>query len=216
MRIYVDLTHKLNNNISVFPDAEKPLIKTLYNVKDSFFKVTSLNFESHSGTHIDAPSHFIENGKNLDEFDVSYFFGKAYTFDCSNIEEITGDNLISIKNYIENIDYLFFFTGKQYEWCTEKYNENLVVLTKEAALWLNAFNLKGIGTDGISHDRIDAKVESGEYYVHQIFLSSGKILIENLTNLDKIKGKLVDVACLPIYYVNADGSPVRIVANFDV
>ncbi len=215
MQTYIDLTHKITNEISVFPGDKFPTIKEVANVKKDYHKVSSLSFSSHIGTHIDAPSHICENGKNLDELEISYFFGKAYTIDCSYLNEITKAELLAVEDKIIYADFLLFFTGKQYQWGKESYLKNLIVMTKKASIWLCQHQIKGIGSDSISHDKIDADASKGEMYVHNDFLSREKILIENLNNLDKIVGKFVNFVCLPLYYENSDGSPARAVAYFD-
>lgn len=215
MQKYIDLTHKITNEISIFPGDKPPSIKQVANVRDNHHKVSKLSFSSHIGTHIDAPSHFIENGKNLDELDVSYFFGKAYTIDCSYLNEITKAELLAVEDKIRYADFLLFFTGKQYQWGKESYLKNLTVMTKKASIWLSQHQIKGIGADAISHDKIDADASKGETYVHYDFLSREKILIENLNNLDQIVGKFVNFVCLPLYYESSDGSPSRAVAYLD-
>ena len=66
----------------------------------------------------------------------------------------------------------------------------------------------GVGIDAISFDKID----SSDFPVHKTLLSTGKILIENLTNLGEISGNIAMFSVLPLKYQDADGSPVRAVA----
>jgi arylformamidase len=214
MKRYIDLTHKLHNEITVFPGDKQPDIKELINVNEHGAKVTFIGIGSHMGTHMDAPSHMCEGVKNLDDFDIDFFFGKAYVIDCSKQETITKKSLLNHTDKIKKADFILFFTGKQNEWGKETYTQNLTVMDKECAKWLNQFDIRGIGTDGISHDRIDANPSKEETYVHHIFFSSEKVLIENLNNLDKIVNHIVDFVCLPLYYKNSDGAPVRAVAYY--
>ena len=65
-----------------------------------------------------------------------------------------------------------------------------------------------MGIDAISFDKID----SNDFPIHKTLLSTGKILIENLTNLDGIWGNMAMISVLPLKYFHADGSPVRAVA----
>ncbi len=98
-------------------------------------------------------------------------------------------------------------TGWSQFWGTEDYFGNFPVLHPDAATYLSAFNLKGIGSDTISFDPVD----SVELPVHHILLSAGIILIENLVNLNKLPQHDFTFSCFPLNIKNGDGSPVRAV-----
>ncbi len=82
------------------------------------------------------------------------------------------------------------------------------MLSLEAAEYLAAFPLKGVGTDAISIDPMDTV----DYPVHKILLGAGFVNTENLCNLASLVGKTFPYATLPLCFKNADGSPVRAVA----
>ena len=85
------------------------------------------------------------------------------------------------------------------------------MLSLEAAEYLAAFPLKGIGTDAISIDPMDTV----DYPVHKILLGAGFVNTENLCNLASLVGKTFPYATLPLRFKNADGSPVRAVAMLE-
>lgn len=93
-------------------------------------------------------------------------------------------------------------------WGSEQYFSPFPVLSLEAAEYLAAFPLKGVGTDAISIDPMDTV----DYPVHKILLGAGFVNTENLCNLASIVGKTFPYATLPLRFKNADGSPVRAVA----
>jgi kynurenine formamidase len=78
----------------------------------------------------------------------------------------------------------------------------------ETAHWLSNFHLKGLGLDTISADSADTQ----DYPVHKAFLHKEIIIVENLTNLEDLPGEPVMFSCFPLYFTEADGSPVRAVA----
>jgi kynurenine formamidase len=84
----------------------------------------------------------------------------------------------------------------------------------DASRWLAGFNLKGIGFDAFSVDHIGsaAKVTPENLPYHYIFLEKEILLIENLTNLDKLPDHPFTFQCLPLYLEKVDGSPIRAVA----
>jgi arylformamidase len=206
----IDLSHQLNNHISVYPGTANPLFKQVFNIKEHGFAETKINMLSHHGTHMDAPAHMILNGKTLDQFEPEKFFGKACCINCSNIQNSNIDlNLLKkYEHIIKTADFVLFFTSWSNKWGTEDYYSNFPVLSKEACQWLSNFNLKGIGLDNISLDKIDTE----NFENHYIILGKGMIIIENLTNLDLLENKEFTLSCFPLKFDNADGSPVRAVA----
>ena len=125
--------------------------------------------------------------------------------------------LQTFEEKIKQVDFILFYTGWQDKWNTKNYFDDCPVPTREAALWLSQFNLKGIGVDAFSLDKIvpALKVTSENLPNHYIFLEKEILFIENLTNLDKLPGTGFTFICLPMKVENADGSPVRAIAILD-
>ena len=98
---------------------------------------------------------------------------------------------------------------------TKEYFDDCPVPTQEAATWLTKFKLNGIGCDAFSMDKIVSadKVTPENLPNHYIFLKKEILLIENLTNLEKIPKGYFTFQCFPIKVENADGSPVRAIAQ---
>lgn len=199
MKIY-DLTHKIENDMTVYSEEEKPHIKSLFSFKIHGFNVTSLNISSHIGTHIDVPLHMIENGKNICDFPVETFFGKGL---CISFEELKNFNFENLKN----IDYLLIYTGWDKFWNNSSYFKNYPVISKEIILKILSYNLKGIGIDCISPD----SYSSEEMENHKLLLKNNKIIVENLFSLKNLLGKDFYFSCMPLK-TESDGCPVRAAA----
>lgn len=210
----IDLSHILNEHITVYPDTVGPKFVALNNVAEHGFAELQATMVLHSGTHIDAPCHILANTKSLSDFFVDKFIGTAIVIPCRNKKEIGLDYLKTYEHLIAQIDFILFFTGWQYKWKSDAYFENCPLLTKEAAQWLTQFKLKGIGLDAFSVDPvISANIVTEETLPnHYILLAKEIILIENLTNLDKLPDGIFNFQCLPLNIENADGSPVRAIA----
>jgi len=210
----IDLTHLLNEQISVYPDTIGPEIISLNNVAEHGFAEMQVKMVLHSGTHIDAPRHIVPGGKALSDFPLEQFCGNALVIPCAGLESITSDFLKAFEPQIERVDFILFYTGWQTKWKTDAYFQNCPSLTREAATWLTTFALKGIGLDAFSVDPIvSAHVVTEENLPnHHILLGKEILLIENLTNLDKLPDTIFDFQCLPLKIEHADGSPVRAVA----
>ncbi len=207
----IDLTHLLNENISVYPDTVGPKFEFINTVEEHGFAELLATMVLHSGTHIDAPSHILQNTKSLDQFPLEKFCGPAIVISVLNKNEIDVEFLEQFEEQIKQVDFILFYTGWQHKWKTKNYFDDCPTLTIEAAQWLTKFKLNGIGLDAFSVDKIiSADVVTQETLPnHYILLENEIILIENLTNLDKLPAEIFTFQCLPLNIEAADGSPVR-------
>lgn len=206
----IDLTHLVNSEMPVFPGTKPPIFEPANTLETDGFIETRVTLYSHTGTHLDAPSHMIPGGLSLDKFGVESFIGQAVLVDLTKIaSEIIGiDHLAPFKDLIEQADFLVLHTGWTQHWGTDNYFKDYPVISTEAAEWLLPFKLMGIGLDTISADHF----QSTSFPVHHILFKRGLLVIENLTNLHLIKETSFLFSCLPLKTKDADGSPVRAVA----
>lgn len=210
----IDLTQAFNESISVYPGTLAPELEHSATVDKDGFAELKLTTVLHAGTHIDAPCHVYKGGKSLDQFPLEKFMGKAIVIPCKDKKEITVDYLKTFKNKISEVNFILFYTGWQHKWKTEDYLASCPALTLEAAEWLTYFKLDGIGFDAFSVDHVVAAEKASQETLPRHFILLGKeiLLIENLTNLDKLPDTIFDFQCLPLKIEAADGSPVRAVA----
>ncbi|WP_022850715.1 cyclase family protein [Limisalsivibrio acetivorans] len=200
----IDLTHIISPSMPVYPGTEAPVFIKECAYEDEGFVETRLNLFSHTGTHVDAPYHLIEEGKRLEEYPLSHFTGKAFICDVpANTLVITGDMLRSLD--LSDIDYFILKTGWDSKWGRDEYFENFPVMDEDSAGILAAADLKGVGVDAISVDPVDTK----DFAVHKILLGSGMVIVENLKNLNEISSPVFDFYCFPLKFDDSDGAPVR-------
>ena len=201
----LDLTHLIEEAMPVYPETEPPKLTPSNTFEQHGFRETLLTMGSHTGTHMDAPAHMLRDGKTLDQFPADKYVGTAYVLDCSDLagKEIPKARLQLHASEIEAADFLLFYTGWEKYWGSEQYFSPFPVLSLEAAEYLAAFPLKGVGTDAISIDPMDTV----DYPVHKILLGAGFVNTENLCNLASLVGKTFLYAALPLRFKNADGSP---------
>lgn len=206
----IDLTHEICSDMPVFPGTEPPIIKRANTFEKDGFREAKITMYSHTGTHIDAPAHMLDNGEYLDDLGIDHFIGNAIVLDYSNLEThlIDVQKLMPYEDKIKKVEFIIIKTGWSKYWGEKRYFEDFPALTEEAANWLAKFSLKGIGIDAISIDSINSK----SFSVHKILLSKKILIIENLTNLDSINDEFFVLSILPLKNMDADGSPVRAIA----
>jgi len=197
----IDLSHLMHSEMPVYPGSELPEFKVIHTIEEEGFRETKMSIYSHTGTHIDASGHMLQNGNFLENMEINSFFGKAIILDFDNRENplINLGTLLLHREKINKVEFVIIMTGWSKYWGENKYYENYPYLNKEAAEWLSEFNLKGIGIDAISID-----------------ISNNMIIIENLTNLEAVKNEYFILSVLPLKYKNSDGSPVRAIAIEDI
>lgn len=210
----IDLTHTIKENMPVFPETEPPKLSFVSTLEKDGFRETLLKMYSHTGTHMDAPAHVINNGVTLDKFSGNKFIGIGIVVDCSDLSEGDKIDISYINKYkgiIEDAEFVLFKTGWDKYWDTEKYYSKFPIISEEVADYLVNSKKKGIGLDVISIDSI----ESEDLPIHNKVLKHNLVIIENLCNLDQIGSNLFTLCALPLKFINSDGAPTRVIAIVD-
>jgi kynurenine formamidase len=210
----IDLTHTIAPDIPVYPGTPAPALTSVCTLSRNGYRESALQLSSHTGTHMDAPAHLLPDGSGLDQLPVSQFCGRAIVLDVSGFapgENITADYLKAQNGHLRRADFALLYTGWEKRWGTEAYFEDTFPVPDEAAArYLVSCGLKGIGIDALSVDRL----ASPDFPVHKALLSGGLVTVENLC-LKKLVGREdVMFFALPLKYQNADGAPVRAIAEF--
>lgn len=208
----IDLSHTIHSEILTFPGTQPPRFEQATTYEEHGFVEKIVTMYTHTGTHIDVPSHILENGLTVDKFDVGNFIGKARVIDVTNIPSniIDINDLKEYETWLMEIDYLILKTGWSKYWGDNKYFNDFPTLSVETAEWLLQFKLKGIGIDAIAVDPVEDK----NFTVHRVLFRENLIIIENMTNLNEVDSSLFTLSCLPLKLKDADGSPVRAIAMF--
>lgn len=196
-----------------YPGTPRPLFQQLSSIEQYGFTEQQLTISSHTGTHVDLPSHILPAGSSLDAFSVDRFTGKGFAIDLrgSTSGTISPGHLQGFEGYIKECDFLLLCSGWSQYWGTPEYYAGYPVLSSDAALWLAGFHLKGVGVDMISIDGPD----SCDFPVHTILLEKGILLIENLADLSPLLGFPFTFFCFPLKIAKAEAAPLRAVAFLD-
>jgi len=210
----IDLTLTISKTIPSFPGSPKPQFITWSNLKDDGYNLELLFLSSHTGTHIDAPYHFIKNGLKIHQIPIDRLLGKAILIKLEkNKNSIISKSDITLfeKKYgiIKNQSSIFFFTGWQKNLKKDNYFTENPGLGLSATKYLASKKINLVGIDSPSID--PGKDES--FRVHHILSKNNILIVENLTNLNKIKSQEFKFTILPLKLKNATGSPVRAIAS---
>jgi arylformamidase len=176
-----------------------------------------LQMGDHCGTHVDSPSHFIPAGNTIEKIDVRQLMGRGVKIDVSGYPADTEITVAMIQSWeakngdIQADDIVLFRTGHDKKWQSRPNHKSFLSgwsgLSGAGAEYLLAKGVNVIGSDALS---LDAWSNS-TYPAHQIILGSGKLIMENLANLDKVPETFIFIA-LPLRIKGGSASPVRAIA----
>lgn len=200
MKIY-DISRNLEATLPVWPGSiafERTILHDF--AQNHHFRESEIKLNIHTGTHVDAPSHFIPEGGTLKDVDLNKFVGTFEVIDCLDEKTITLTFLKQLK--FKSTKLLFKTFNSYYE--SKIFNPFFCAFTSEAAQYLVEQNIETVGVDGNSvqlfHDKSPL--------THQYLLGANIAVIEGL-NLKDIKAGLYFGVVLPLKIPDAEGAPAR-------
>jgi len=209
----LDLTLTISDIISVFQGSPHPHFIPWEKIKDGGYNLELLFLSSHTGTHLDAPYHFLEKGAKIHEISLKKLVSNAVLIKSrkKSNESVTKTDIQKFEKKhgkIASFSSVIFYTGWQRNLQKKYYFTKNPGLSVSAAKYLASKKVSLVGIDSPS---IDLGTDS-KFSVHQIFAKKGMLIVENLANLEKIKSSKFHLVVLPLKLKNATGSPVRAIA----
>jgi len=164
---------------------------------------SALNMSVHSGTHIDAPFHFVADGNTIDQLPVDRFIGPALVYAVEAERYITKEHVAGIR--LDGATRVLFKTRNSELLHQREYDPDFVAFSVEAAQSLVELGVELVGLDYLSVAHADEQVP-----VHRAFLDHGVVLLEGI-DLSAVAPGHYELMCLPIPLGDSDGAPCRAV-----
>lgn len=207
--IFYDISVPIKPNMPIWPGDPQVELTSLASISSGDqSNLTKICMSMHTGTHIDAPKHFINHGKTVDQIPLEKLCGKAVVIQFDDeFDVICESDLINHPNrpFLESASKILFRTRNSSLWDSSpgKFKQNYVGIDPSAANYLCHLELDLIGIDYLSvAPFMDTQTS------HEILLSAGIVLLEGL-NLSDIKSGIYELFCLPLKVIGVEGSPVR-------
>ena len=212
----IDLTLTVSDKIPTFPGSPQPNFIPWENIKENGYNLELLFLSSHTGTHLDAPYHFLEKGKKIHEISLKRLIINAILIKIRKRRDqaITKTDIQKFEKKhgkIPNESTIVFWTGWQKMIKNDSYFVNNPGLSVTAAKYLISKKTNLVGIDSPSIDLGKEK----RFLIHHLFAKNNVLIVENLANLDKIKSWKFQLTVLPMKLKNATGAPVRAVGIID-
>lgn len=203
MKIY-DISIPISAAMHVYPgDPAVEVDRVLQMSAGDVANVSFLKFGTHTGTHIDAPVHFVDGAMAVDEIPLNLLIGKVRVVEVTS-PVITAETLAEF-DFTDDVR-LIFKTRNSYLWREKSFVEDFVHLTGDAADRLVENGIKVVGIDYLSVEKYNFTTPDA----HRSLLGAGTIIIEGL-DLSEVEPGDYELICLPLKIEGGDGAPARVV-----
>ena len=211
---WIDLSHPLVSGMPIYPGDPEYQARVVSQDTENGFLVHDVSLGLHSGTHIDGPSHALTNALTIEKLPIDRFVGEANVIRVRPIGRIIHTNDLDAL-YAElkaPTPRLLISTTHAKNWGKDTYFAASLEFENDFPDWAKARRLELIGADLPTFSFRG----NSALLCHQALFQRGILLLENLTNLDKLASRVFLVAC-PLKFQGLEASPVRAIAknNFE-
>lgn len=205
---WIDVSVPLRTGMAHWPDNPPVVVeRTTDLAKGDACTVSRLAMGAHTGTHMDAPSHFVRGGASLDDLPFDAVVGRARVIAIRSPKAITVEELR--RHAIRRGERLLFRTRNSGRcWGTDAFVEDFVYIAADAARYLAD---RGVLLVGIDYLSVGGYVHDGRE-THEALLGAGVWIIEGLA-LSKVRPGPVDLVCLPLRLSGGEGAPARAIVR---
>ena len=211
----IDLSHPLEDGQPNFPLDPELSVRPHNTVAGIGYNLTELSLSTHQGTHLDAPYHFFDDGRTLDQMRLEQFYGPAALVDLAPGGALPAKSPITTEMLAPHAELfqpgakVIYRTGWDHMFGRVEFFSHFPSLSLDAARWIAS---RGIGLLGM-----DTPSPSAEWLeCHHILLARGVeiVIVESLANLDQLPPRFTFIG-FPLNITGRDGSPIRAVALLD-
>jgi arylformamidase len=203
---WIDISVPLKTGMVHWPDNPAVRIERSMEIgRGAHANVSNISLGSHTGTHMDAPVHFLQSGEGIDKLPMSVAIGRARVIQIEDTQSIKPGELVPHK--IRKGERILFKTANSPRcWQTDSFVTDFVHLSAEGAKFLIDRGVKMVGIDYLS---IGGYKSDGSE-THRYLLEAGVWIVEGL-DLSRVEPGNYVLICLPLKIDGGDGAPARAV-----
>jgi arylformamidase len=204
-RRVIDISVPIRPGMHSYPGDPAPAIESVRQIpRGDVCNLSLLTMGSHTGTHVDAPYHFLADGPRLGDVGLERMVGEAVVADLRGRAAVDAASLRDVT--LGAGDILLCLTDNSWRWEKAGFQEDFVYLTEDAAAHLVSVGAYAVGMDYLSIE----KFGSSSFPVHHRLLGAGVFVIEGL-DLRRVEPGRYTLVCLPLKMPDLDGAPARAV-----
>jgi arylformamidase len=200
-----DISLSISESLIIWPGDPGVKITQPYHLdKGDVATVTRLDMGAHTGTHVDAPAHFVPGGLGVDALDLDVLVGPALVVQALEAAALSADLLRGLA-IPPDTERVLFHTRNSDHWARgeREFDKDFVAITEDGAHWLVGRGVRLVGVDYLSVASFDELVST-----HQILLRAGVIAVEGL-NLSGVAPGMYQLVCLPLKIAGSEAAPAR-------
>ena len=203
---WIDVSVPMRSGMVHWPGDPAPSFERISEIRSGAdANVTLCRITAHTGTHMDAPCHFLDGAAGIETFPLEAGVGRARVIEIDATGAITGEELRQ-KGIRRGERILLRTTNSWRDWAREEFHRDFVALNASAAEVLAQAGVRLIGVDYLSVGLF----EGDGVQTHRTLLNAGIWIVEGL-DLSRVKEGDYDLICLPLRIEGADGSPARVI-----
>lgn len=203
MNQWIDISMPVHSGMAVWPGDNAVRVERILSLdRGDPFNLTHCSFTAHTGTHMDAPRHFLAQGAAMDALPLEAVLGPCRVVGIRDPEAV---RLAELPRDLQRGERILFKTENSFRHLhSGSFAEDFVYISREAAEGLAAAGVRTVGIDylsvgGFHHDLVET---------HLALLGAGIWIIEGL-DLSCVEPGRYELACLPLRLIGADGAPAR-------
>ena len=196
----LDITVPLHDGMFVYDgNPEVHLERASSIAQGASANVSRLELGVHSGTHVDAPVHFLDDGEGAEAIPLDALMGPAWVVDAESVEGSLDESALRGLDIPDAAERILFKTRNSRLWALDHFTRDFVRLSGSGARYLIGAGIRAVGIDYLS---------IGDAEAHRALLGAGVVPIEGL-DLRAVAPGLYRLVCLPVKIVGSDGAPAR-------
>lgn len=203
----IDLSPTISPDLPVWPGDPRVIMRQPYHLaRGDAFTLTELAFSAHTGTHVDAPAHYLPDGAGADTLPLDALIGPAWVVDTGPATAITASLLAGLE-IPSTARRVLFRTQNTTRGLmrSPQFHPDFVAITEDGAQWLVEAGVVLVGVDYFSVAPYDDLAPT-----HRVLLAAGVVVVEGLDMTQAPPGASF-LVCLPLKLQGADGAPARAV-----
>lgn len=207
MTIY-DITLGISPTLPVWPGGPAIVLEQVESMdRGAHANVTRLEMSAHTGTHVDAPHHFLNDHRTVEQLPLDILTGRCFVLDLTSMEGHVNAKILENSNIPEGTLRLLIKTGNSARWQAgeKEFFPGFQGISEDGAVWLVEKGIKLIGIDYLSIAPYKQSVPT-----HTVLFKAGVIALEGV-NLTLVKQGNYELYCLPMKLVGSDGAPARVI-----
>ena len=201
---FYDISVPIRGDMPVYAGDPRVRIRPAAQItKGNSFNSLLLSLSSHTGTHVDAPSHFEANSTSVDQLPLDVFYGPTLVQDVGDVQAVDEETLKSLA-IPQGTKRLLIKSHNSQLWTDSHFHQQFVYLTYGGARWLVEQGLRLVGVDYLSIEEFG----SLDFATHHTLLQAEVVILEGL-DLRRVSPGEYTISCFPLRIADGDGAPAR-------